>query len=251
MRRACHGLGFSVRSALAWSSLALSNRSSARHWAARLPAGTSRERFRRVRSRRLQDFWSNFAARRRAFSRSFGSLDSNAACKCARTGSVSGASFFTHSFITCASRSAPSPRKSLRATLRMAGQAASGSTSSITAATDRQRRMATRRSWTASASGDERTLSSSLMTRSIQKERPWCSWWEPEGMAVTVAILRILVVCLRMSLEGTPVEGWLEYLVGGGGVQWGGCGKIRGQASQEDPRKELYRRGIESSRDPC
>src|SRR6266513_1148032 len=96
----------------------------------------------------------------------------------------------------------------------MAGQAASGSTSSITAATDRQRRMATRRSWTASASGDERTLSSSLMTRSIQKERPWCSWWEPEGMAVTVAILRILVECLRMSLDGHPIEGWVEYLVG-------------------------------------
>jgi len=33
-------------------------------------------------------------------------------------------------------------------------------------------------------------------------------------MAVTVAILRILVECLRMSLEGTPVEGWVEYLVG-------------------------------------
>jgi hypothetical protein len=33
-------------------------------------------------------------------------------------------------------------------------------------------------------------------------------------MAVTVAILRILVECLRMSLQGTPVEGWVEYLVG-------------------------------------
>src|SRR5882762_6856821 len=120
----------------------------------------------------------------------------------------------------------------------MAGQAGSGSTSSITAAMERQRRMATRRSWTASASGDERTFSSSLMTRSIQKERPWCSGWEPEGMAVTVAILRILVERFRMSREGTPVEGKVEYRGGKaessrGAVEKSGSRRAEGSSGGE------------------
>src|SRR2546430_7812046 len=78
--------------------------------------------------------------------------------------------------------------------------------SPITAATDRQRRMATRRSWTAPVSGDERRFSISLITRSIQKERPRCSGREPEESVVTVAMYSLgnPLDCLRCA--ETPAE---------------------------------------------
>src|SRR5713101_9642633 len=57
----------------------------------------------------------------------------------------------------------------------------------MTAATDRQRRMATRKSCTASLSGELRKVVSSFKTRSIQWVRPRCSAGAT-GRAVTVAM---------------------------------------------------------------
>src|SRR2546423_5911041 len=87
----------------------------------------------------------------------------------------------------CVSRSSPNFWNNLFGRRRISCQAGSGSTSRITAATDRHLRIATRRSWTASLSGDCRRLSSSLSTRCIQCVNPRCSARAP-GRAVTVAI---------------------------------------------------------------
>src|SRR6266567_55094 len=78
--------------------------------------------------------------------------------------------------------------------------------------------MATRRSWTASVSGDERTFSSSLMTRSIQKDRPRCSVCGPEGRGVTVAMCSLgnPPGCLRCA--ETPAERCSRVALGCRGV---------------------------------
>jgi hypothetical protein len=104
-----------------------------------------------------------------------------------RTGSASDDSFFVHSSSTCVSRSSPSCRNSFLPSFFIDGHAASGSTSCITAATDRHRRIATRKSCTASASGVSRTFSSSFKVRSIQYVNPRCSAREP-AIVLAVAI---------------------------------------------------------------
>src|SRR5256884_8152174 len=114
--------------------------------------------------------------------------------------------FLTHSFITWASRSAPKVRKSLRAALRIAGQAGSGSISSMATATERHRRMATRRSLTASILGDERTESSAFSTWSIQKGRSRRSRWAPveRGVTVDTASLKVSARTFPLVVK-TPV----------------------------------------------
>src|SRR6266478_1543774 len=100
-------------------------------------------------------------------------------------------SLLTHSSSTCVSRKAPNCLKSLLPIFRIFGQAASGSTSSITAASDLHLRSATRKSCTASASGALRTSSSSSRTRSIQYASPRCSSREP-GIMLPLAIFSLL-----------------------------------------------------------
>src|SRR6266481_5088478 len=101
-----------------------------------------------------QAFSSKRSAAYSASSRSCCSLHSNVASSAARRGSFSVLICLIRAFSTCASRKAPSPRKSLRPTLRIWCQAGCGSTSSMAEAMERQRRMATRKSCTASASGE-------------------------------------------------------------------------------------------------
>src|ERR1700740_2609697 len=144
-----------------------------------------------------------------------------------RSLSFSGPCAATHSAMICVSRSSPSLRKSFLGRRRISCHAGSGSTSLMTAATERQRRVATRKSWTASVSGAVCRASNSFGTRCIQYVKPRCSGGFPgRGEAVAMYSSRP---------SGTAVGGGpcrtesasLSLCVGG--VQWG-CGKLKWRA---------------------
>src|SRR5216684_3008886 len=126
------------------------------------------------------------------------------------------------------SRNSPNLRKSFLGRRRNSCQAGSGSTSRMTAATDRQRRMATRKSCTASLSGELRRLSSSRRTRLIQWVRPRCSAGAT-GRAVTVAMRASEDVRNRQGVR--PQSNVTSSLSSGvGRVQRGCCGKLEWSA---------------------
>src|ERR1035437_4351964 len=86
--------------------------------------------------------------------------------------SLGSLSFSIHSCITCMSRSSPSAWKSFFPAFFMSFHEESGSMAINPSARERQRRSATRRSWTASTSKPVAARSHSTSTRSIQARSP-------------------------------------------------------------------------------
>src|SRR6266550_3946099 len=87
-------------------------------------------------------------------------------------GSQGDARLPTHSCITRTSRNSPRREKRRRPAFFISFQAGSGSIAMKPSAIERQRRRATRRSWTGSGPKPAHTWSHSWSTRSIQKRRP-------------------------------------------------------------------------------